>query len=45
MEFKKEIEDKYNAFNDVDKCIIRTAQLPSNVFITILKYLLPKYNY
>ena len=45
MEFKKEIEDKYNAFNDVDKCIIRTAQLPSNVFITILKYLLPKNNY
>jgi hypothetical protein len=38
--YKKQLEEKYNTFSEIDKYIYRTALLPKTPFISILKYIL-----
>jgi len=38
--YKKQLDEKYNTLSEIDKYIYRTALLPKNPFISILKYIL-----
>jgi len=39
-EYKKQIQDKYQSFPEIDKYIYKTALLPKNPFLSILKYII-----
>ena len=45
--YKKQLEEKYKTFPEIDKYIYRTALLPKNPFISILKYIISemRFNY
>ena len=44
-EYKKQLEQNYQNFSEVDKYIYRTALLPNTPFTSILKYIISELKY
>ena len=44
-EYKKQIQDKYQSLPEIDKYIYKTALLPKNPFLSILKYIICELRY